>query len=197
MARKKICVLCGQPIEDDSKSVPYKGRHAHQECFNRTMKIVTNEKKKELQDKSKENKSKPKVKVQKELKDGLSEEEYKQKTDLMNLIRQIQGTDKLTAKTYALIDKLYAQDKYSYGDIKKAVYWRYEIAVDKKWQRTEDIAGGIRYYIDEALRYFKFVESTNLYNKSIVSQDLYKTKVVKIKLPQVNVPQIDITEIGE
>ncbi|MBS5083212.1 MAG: hypothetical protein KH031_24010 [Clostridiales bacterium] len=197
MARKKICVICGMPIENDSEAVPYKGRHAHRECFNRTIRLVTNEQTKKLQDKKKQ--TPKKTKPQKELKAGLSETEYKEKVALMDLIREIQGTEKLTAKTYALIEKLY-QEKYSYEDIKKAVHWRYKIAVDdRKWARSEDIAAGLRYYIDEALGYYKRIEKTHIYNSSLLNnvKDLYRERTVRIGKPSVSPPQIDIEKIGE
>ena len=38
--RKRVCLLCGKPIEDNNDSVPYKGRYAHSACFRVAVKAV-------------------------------------------------------------------------------------------------------------------------------------------------------------
>ena len=70
---RRKCKICGEWIEDNNDSVKYKNGYAHTHCFDIAMKVTVSNKKESLQSKKKTTSKKP----QKELKDGLSEEEYK------------------------------------------------------------------------------------------------------------------------
>jgi len=43
MAKRK-CVICNEWIEDETQSIPYKGRYAHTKCFNIAMKTIKKDK---------------------------------------------------------------------------------------------------------------------------------------------------------
>ena len=48
MARQKKCVICNELIVDE-EGVPYKGRFAHQKCFNNAIKTLQQDKSKQIQ----------------------------------------------------------------------------------------------------------------------------------------------------
>ena len=74
MAKRK-CIICGEWIENNSQSIPYKGKWAHEKCFQIAVKAIKKDKDEKLADKTKSKKSKPKPKA--ELKEAVSEEEAK------------------------------------------------------------------------------------------------------------------------
>ena len=71
--RKRICVLCGNPIEDNTDSIPYKNRFVHPACFSAAAKAIHIDKTEKIKKEAAEKKVRtPKPKA--ELKDGLSDE---------------------------------------------------------------------------------------------------------------------------
>ena len=77
--RKRICLLCGKPIEDNNDSVPYKGRYAHSACFRVAVKAVHVDKTEKLEEKAEQKAKKKKGRPPKpkaELKDSITEQEY-------------------------------------------------------------------------------------------------------------------------
>ena len=122
MAKRK-CAICGEWIEDNNDSVPYKKRYAHLSCFNVAMKVVTTEKKPKS---TKVVQKKTKKAPQKEVKTGLTEEEYQEKKQLCDFIREKTKAD-ITIKIYKLIDDYIKKYKVTYKDIYETLYWYYSI----------------------------------------------------------------------
>ena len=104
--RKRVCLLCGKPIEDNNDSVPYKGRYAHSACFRVAVKAVHVDKTEKLEEKAEQKAKKkrgrpPKPKA--ELKDSVTEEQYIQKKLYYDYLRKFLG-DKLPVKVYAVTE---------------------------------------------------------------------------------------------
>ena len=119
---RRKCKICGEWIEDNNDSVKYKNGYAHRNCFNVAMKVVVTEKKEKL---SKE-KQEPKRKAQKVLKEGLSEEEYREKVELCEYIKQLTH-EELSVATYKLIEDYKKKYKISYREMKEDLFWYFEI----------------------------------------------------------------------
>ena len=47
MARQKKCIICNELIVDE-QGVPYKGRYAHQKCFNIAIKTLQKDKSEQI-----------------------------------------------------------------------------------------------------------------------------------------------------
>ena len=77
MACKK-CLICGETIKDE-QSIPYKGRFAHQHCFNIAMKTLQKDKSEKLEEKVNNVSTKKVKKPKAEIKDSITEEEYQDK----------------------------------------------------------------------------------------------------------------------
>lgn len=190
MANKK-CVICGEFITDEA-GIPYKQRYAHQKCFNIAIKTLQGDKAEKLEaknNKKKVTKAKPKA----ELKDCLSEEEYKYKTDFYNYIRNLTEDNQISAKVYALSDNYIKRYGFTFEGMYKTVKYLNEYT-DKTI--TGDIIGIIPYYYDEAQAYFKTVNAVEEMNKFKNISSMYNIKTVKVpSFSQKRIKQIDISKI--
>lgn len=130
MAKYKTCVICGEYIEgnDIPSMIPYKNRYAHKKCFDRIMKTLKTEKDSLLKEKEKEKKThkgtRPKPPV--ELKEGMSEEEYKEKKDYYDYLRSLVG-DNITAKTYALTELYMRKYGFTYTGMRDTLAYIHEV----------------------------------------------------------------------
>lgn len=182
MARLKVCPYCGESIKKDSPNVPYKGRNYHSECFDKFVKEVKKEKDKKLEKKSKKTQTNKKPKA--ELKDALSEEEYKEKRKYYDYLHQlIEG--KLSAKIYALTEDYIKRYDFTYPKMYNTLYYLKEI---KEKDLKGDIVGLIPYYYSEAENYFEEIEEAEKQNKNIDLSTMYKTKTVVVKPSKGNSP---------
>lgn len=191
MAAKRKCVICGEYIDNNSESVPYKGRHAHASCFNVAMKVVATEKRAKLDKTVK----KPKTKPQKELKEGLSEEEFQSKKKLCDFIR-INTHEDLSIKIYKLIDDYRKKYKLTYENMYDDLYWYFEI---EKNPVNGDMIGLIPYIHDEAQRYYRIIRNAqkDCMDKISHINEMYPEKKIGIiKKSKVNLPQIDMAQLG-
>ncbi len=172
---KRKCPLCGEFFADSEEQIPYKSnRYVHRRCFSAAIGISTKEKEEKLSSKSSNKSTKKKIT---ELKEGLSEEEYKKKQELFNYIRSlIQG--EIPVKTYVQIKDYHDKYRLDYSDMQKALYWFYDL--EENPIRGNDVAGIIPRVIDQAISYFKRVEVVNDINSKKLKQGLFKSKVVKI-----------------
>ncbi len=192
MAKRK-CAICGKWIEDNNKSVPYKKRYAHLNCFNVAMKVVTTEKKpKSTKAVQKNTKKAP----QKEVKTGLTEEEYQEKKQLCDFIREKTKAD-ITIKIYKLIDDYIKKYKVTYKDIYETLYWYYSIESNEV---KGDMIGIFPYIYDEAKNAMDNIRGAqkNCQEKMSEMISMYPEKV--LKLPDIEnriIDQIDISKIGE
>lgn len=177
----KKCIFCKQiiPKEEEEFCTPYKGRLAHNDCFNSAMKLIKQDKDEQLDKKSKEIKTKKTVKRPKaELKDGLSDEEYKDKQEYYNYLKQILNTDKLTAKIYALSDRYLTQYGWSWAGMKNALVYMNEI---KEKELTGDVVGLLPFVYEEAEEFFEEIRRVEEYNKDISVKNMYQIKRVTYK----------------
>lgn len=199
--RKRVCVLCGKPIEDKNDSVPYKGRYAHNTCFRVAVKAVhvnkterLEEKVKQAETKQKETKkkgrpSKPKA----ELKDAITEEQYIQKKLYYDYLRGFFGI-KLPAKIYALTERYIQQYDFTYQKMYQTLTYMHNI-LEKEF--TDDIVGLIPYYYDKADKHYHTVKQVEENNKDKDIKEMYKNRTVYIDPKKKKRKQIDITSIGE
>ena len=189
---KRKCVICGEFIENNDESIPYKKRYAHINCFNVAMKVVTTEKNKKTTTNNKTSKKKP----QKELKEGLTEEEYQEKTKLCDYIREKTKSD-LTVKIYKLIEDYKKKYKLSYHDMYMTLYWYFSI----KGNPVEgDMVGIIPYTYDEAKKSMEKLQSVqeDCEKKLDKIQELYPNKTISSPvIGERKIDQIDISKIGE
>lgn len=187
MARKK-CVICGEEIVDE-QFVPYKNRYAHQHCFNIAMKTLQTDKVDKLNKKSKKvSTTKPKA----ELKDCLSEEEYKQKTQLYDYIRSLTIDNQLSAKIYVLTENYIKNYNFTFNGMYQTLVYLKEYA---EHELKGDIVGIIPYYYDEAQRFFKSIDEVAENNKDIDINKMYKRKTVTVKPAKRMAHQINIEDI--
>lgn len=196
MARQYKCIFCGEVITEAENKIPVKNRYAHERCFNLSLKI-TDKKQKELkQKKLTERKTNPtsksNSKPQAELKEGLSEKEYQEKKSLFDKIRAIQSTDKLTAKTYKLIEDYVKKYNFTYVGMQQALEYFYEIENNAK---TDDCVGIIPYVYDKAQQRLKDIaQASEQNNKAKIQQT---TRIVKITPHRNKGELIDINKIGQ
>ena len=192
MANKK-CVICGEYITDEA-GIPYKQRYAHQKCFNIAIKTLQGDKAEKLEaknNKKKVTKAKPKA----ELKDCLSEEEYKYKTDFYNYIRSLTEDNQISAKVYALSDNYIKRYGFTFEGMYNTVKYLNEYT-DKTI--TGDVIGIIPYYYDEAQAYFESIKRIEKSNESYNIDKMYKEKIILIPSKKVrshSIKQIDISKI--
>lgn len=194
MAAKRKCAICGEWIENNSESVPYKKRYAHLKCFNVAMQVVTTEKssKKNTSVKAKT----VKVTPQKEVKAGLTEEEYQEKRQLCDYLRECLKKD-ITVKIYKLIEDYIKKYKVSYHEIYETLYWYYSIESNPI---QGDMIGIFPYILDDAKAQLNTIRNAQKDCEEKVKNlpSMYPDKV--IKAPVVGkriIDQIDISKIGE
>ena len=193
MAKRK-CVICGEWIEDDSQSIPYKSKYAHILCFNTAMKVIKKDKDEKLAEKSKsqtKTKSAPKPKA--ELKDAVSEEEYAEKKQYYQYLRELIDGE-LTAKVYALSDQYITRYNFTFKEMYQTLVYLHEI-VEK--ELVSDVVGLIPYYYDQAKDYFASIDRVEEANKDVDVSKMYKEKVVRIQPKKRIAKQIDIESIGK
>ena len=179
MAKK--CVICGQWIEkeEEENCTPYKNRLAHADCFKSAMKMIKTDKDEQLEEKRKQKaqNSKRKKLVQtpkSELKDGLSDEEYKEKQSYYNYLKQLLNTDKLSAKIYTLSEKYVTKyEDWTWGGMKNALVYIKEI---KEEEITGDVVGLLPYIYEEAESFFNNIDKVAESNKNASLSDMYQTK---------------------
>lgn len=191
MAKRK-CIICGEWIEDNTQSIPYKGKYAHTLCFNTAMKVIKKDKDDKLAEKTKTRaKSTPKPKA--ELKDAVSEEDYAEKKQYYQYLRELIDGE-LTAKVYALSDQYISRYNFTFKEMYQTLVYLHEI-IEK--ELVSDVVGLIPYYYDQAKDYFASINRVEEVNKDIDVSKMYKEKVIVIQPKKRTVKQIDIESIGK
>lgn len=206
MAGKKFqrkCLICDEWIEDIRETeivVPYKKGYVHRKCFDLAMKVIVKEKTVNLAEaKRKESPTKSsttKPKPQKELKDGLSEEEYAEKRKLCNYIRELTKED-LSVATYTLIEEYKKKYQISYQEMYADLYWYFELC-EHAVEGDRVIAMVPRCHT-EAQKYYKSIERSNSSCQENLENlpHMYKETTAAISNERRSVkPQIDIAAIG-
>lgn len=192
MAKK--CVICGKPIdkEEETNCVPYKNRLAHPDCFNFAMKTIKDNKDEQLekQKKKKETQSKisgrgrkASVKTPKaELKDTVSDEEYREKKQYYDYLHNLLGVDKLSAKVYTVSERDKERFGWTWDGMYNTLVYLNEI---KEKTIAGDIVGLIPYYYDESEKFYEEVKRIKENNKEVSLSNMYQTKkIVYHKRPQ-------------
>ena len=193
MAAKRKCVCCGEWIETDEVSIPYKKRYAHERCFNTSLKVLHKEKKKELEKKEEDkNKKSKKAKTKAELKDAMSEEEYQEKTLYLNYLKKLLQED-LPAKVYAITNDYIKRYDFTYKGMYDTLVYLNEI-LEK--ELTGDIVGLIPYYYTEAIGYYEKIKQVEEINKDKDISKMYQTHTVFINTKPRRNKKIDINSIG-
>lgn len=190
-------MVCGQIIKETDETVPYKKRTAHKECFNQAIKLIRAEKNEELKKKDEEKKAKNKAgrprksTVKAELKDGLTDEEYKEKKAFYDYIKEITGEDKLSAKVYALSEKYIERYGFTWTGMKDTLVYLNEI---KEETLTGDVVGIIVYRYEEAQEFFEDVKRVEERNKDVDISKLYTERVIKVKPPKRIIKQLSFDD---
>ena len=190
--RKRKCVCCGEPIEDFEPSVPYKNRYAHERCFNVAIKAIHVDKKQKLEEARDKKKPEPKVKAKAELKDGMSEEEYKKKKAYYDYLRSLIGDENMGAKVYAYSERMIEKHNFTFESMHNTLVYLHEIL---EREIVGDGVGIIPYYHDEAKKYYEELQRIEEENKTIDVGNMYRQSIVVVKNPRRNVQQIDINLI--
>lgn len=194
MAAKHKCALCNTYIENPSDEVPYKNRYVHKTCFNASLKAIKKDKDEKLAEKSKsKTKTKPTPKPKAELKDAVSEEEYAEKKQYYQYLRELIN-DELSAKVYALSDQYISRYGFTFKEMYQTLVYLHEI-VEK--ELVGDVVGLIPFYLSEAQNYFRSIEQVKEINKDIDISKMYKEKVIVIQPKKRITKQIDIESIGK
>lgn len=142
MAKKK-CPICGQWIESEELSVPYKNRYAHKECFNNAAKIIAVNKQEKIKEKIRMKKG---GKAAYEVKDAVSEEEYKQRVAFFDYLKDI-TKEEITAKEYKLAEDYIRKYKFTYPGMLLTLMYMND-TLGKEFDGTP--IGLIPYYFSEA-----------------------------------------------
>lgn len=191
MATRK-CVICNEIL--DEQGVQYKGRYAHQKCFNIAMKTLQKEKNREIDKVAEKKKVGRKAKPKAELKEALSEDEYRKKQQYYNYLRELIDGQELSAKIYALTEDYIERYKFTYESTYKTLVYLHEI-IEK--ELTGDVVGIIPYYHSEAAQYYESIDKVAEFNKDIDISQMYKEKTILIQPKKKKIKQIDIESIGE
>lgn len=191
MATRK-CVICNEIL--DEQGVQYKGRYAHQKCFNIAMKTLQKEKNKEINKVAEKKKVGRKAKPKAELKKALSEEEYRKKQQYYNYLRGLIDGQELSAKIYALTEDYIERYKFTYESMYKTLVYLHEI-IEK--ELIGDVVGIIPYYHSEAAQYYESIDKVAELNKDIDIFKMYKEKTILIQPKKKKIKQIDIESIGK
>lgn len=188
MPRYKKCVICNENIINES-GVPYKGRYAHQKCFNIAIQTLQKDKKEKQQEKVK--KKGKTAKPQAELKEALSEEEYQKKKKFFEYLRELLNDD-LPSKVYVVTEGYIKKYNYTYENMYLTLVYLSEI---KEKDLHGDIVGIIPYYYDEALSYQKSVQKVEEINRDIDVSGMYNRKTIYIRPKQRRRKQLNIENI--
>lgn len=194
MAGKRKCVCCGEYIGTDEESVPYKGRYAHVKCFQITLKTIKKDKDEKLKEKVKNTKSKKISKPKVELKDPLSEEEYKEKKGYYDYLRQFFENEQIPSQVYAITDNQIKKYGFTFKNMHRTLVYIHEILGK---ELNNDVVGIIPYFYTEAIKYYESIAEIEERNKDIDTSTMYQEKTIFIKPKQRKNIQIDITSVGK
>ena len=191
------CVFCEKFIIKDEPWVPYKKRRAHETCFNIAVKAVHKKKNEQLEESADKKKNKSSKKPTSELKNAVSEEEYKAKQEYYTLLRTqlgIELNENLPAKCYALSDTYVKKYDFTWEGLKNTL----DFLINSNKELTSDIIGLIPYYYSEAQSYYESLKKIEENNRGVNYKNMYKEKVIYIQPGRKRSPVLlDIKSIGK
>lgn len=190
MARKK-CVICGNEFVTGEKTIPYKNREAHEGCFNNLMKLqLKNKKSEQLEKIENKRKATAKPRTKSEVKVPVSEEEHKNKLELLQYVKTLTGLEDLPTKVFVLLDKYINNYGFTYKGMYEAMYWYYTVNKNPPYK---DSVGIIPNIYDEAKVYFESIKKTQEKNEK--TEVIPQMRHVKIKPETTTIELINIDEI--
>ena len=196
MAKRK-CLVCGRMIDIEKESYQeYKSRVVHPDCFRSlTKEINVTAKKKKAAKTETKTKTKPKIE---EVKDCVSEEEFKAKKSYYDYLKLLLGKDTLPTKVYVLSKNYIEQYSFDWSGMEKALRYFYEI---KNNAINGDAVGIIPYCYEDAEQYFLNKEDIDKANEKTIKEvnSFYKLKTIKIDPLKTNKSrrkEIDLSSIG-
>lgn len=202
MAYKK-CLLCRKSILPTEEFVPYKGKYAHQSCFNKEIKNLSQDKKDilkaqaELQ-KNKKKKSKKSsssnITSPSVIKDGVTEEQFQEKKRYYEYLKSLLVDEQLTVKQFAVSEKYIERYKFTFEGMYQTLIYLNEIL---KKELTGDIVGIIPYYYNEAESFQQDVKKLDEAGKNTDWSKLYTRKTIKIKPQKRKIKLMDIESVGK
>lgn len=188
MASKRTykCAICNELITDGTE-IPYKkNRYVHTKCFNISIKAIQKNKSDQLKDKKKNNPSKPKS----ELKDALSEEEYNDKKELYDYLRNDLFVEP-NVKIYTLVERYRTIYNCTYKGIRLTLIYLKEVSGK---ELIGDVVGIVPFYYDEAKKWYENLKKIEQSNEKVSTK--YEEKIVKIKRPSsIRKKEIDINDV--
>lgn len=194
MAFRRKCKICGEYITTESDAVEYKSGYVHSKCFSISLKAIQENRQEKI--KGKQSKATSKAGSVKIPKQGLTEEEYREKVEFFDYLKTVIGEDKLPAKMYVIADRLMNTYKeFTFSGMKNTLEYC------EKFQRKllgDDCLGLIPYYYNEAQNWSRDFEQYKLNIETTLKHlDSIAHDVVKIRLADPRkVKQIKIDEIG-
>ena len=191
MAKK--CCVCNKWIRNEDEMIPYKNRFVHPDCFNIAVKIVKQEKDEELAKKTEEKKEKKKKvsRPKAELKEGLSNEEYKEKEKYYSYLKKLLNTEKLTAKIYTVSERDKDRFNWTWIGMYNTLVYLNEI---KEKELVGDVVGYLPYAYDEAQAFYDDVKKVEESNKDKDINNLYSERVIKITPPKRIIKQLSFDD---
>lgn len=192
---KRKCKICGEWIEDKNDSVKYKTGYAHTKCFNIAMKAVVDVKKSNLTQMKKT--TKKTVRPQKELKEDLSEEEFKDKKRLCDYIRELIKED-ISVATYHLMEEYKKKYKITYKEMYDDLYWYFNICNHEV--EGEKVIAMVPWCHTDAQKYYASIEKSNASCQKHLKElpNMYKETIALVsKKREKREENIDISTIGE
>ena len=203
MARLKKCVLCGDSILPTEAFVPYKGKYVHQHCFDASMRQLGQSKRATLATRTrqqKEKKQKEKVSkcasLEKELKEGMSEEEYAKKKRYYEYLKSLLEDETLTIKQFAVSEKYIERYNFTFEGMYQTLVYLNEIL---RKELKGDVVGIIPYFYEECERFNKDLQQIEKNSENVEWDKLYPEKTVSVKRckPGRKYKQLSVDDIGQ
>lgn len=204
MAGKRKCPICNKYLEYDITDVEhvvaYKKRYAHIDCFNNMVKFTSKAKKQEIAKEAAKKKTRKKsVVIIEDVKDGISEEDFRKRKAYFNKVKQLTGYENLDVKYYKVSEDYIKKYRCTYEEMHMTLIYYYDILgnnVHDDW-----VIGIIPYHLERSKRYFEKREAIEKNNEELLRDvkninELYRMKTIRIRPRKKTIKQIDISEIG-
>jgi len=199
MSKIYKCYLCGNPILDGEVQV-YKNRHAHMNCFNTSVKMMSEEGIKKANiaegtEKAKRTRSSVQN-VKSEFKSPISEEDDKARVIFLDYLQKLLLVPKVPPKSLILASK-YRDNGYTWKNMKLAIQWYIEVQ-NHTINQEQNIVALIPYIYDDAKKYYEDLEYIQTINKGIDTNNFYKETTYKFTpKTSTNTKKIDISKFTD
>lgn len=163
MGRRK-CVFCEKWIGSDEEFVPFKSRYVHKDCFNIIMRNNMRQEKERVKTVAKEKKKTNTKKPKLELKNEVSEEEYKEKVMYYNKVRELMKVDQLEARIYALSERYISKYGFTWMGMYNTLKYFFEVLGNDNYTECVFI---IPYNYTNAETFYSNIET----NEKIINEE--------------------------